>query len=799
MISRLFSALSLRTLLLLTLLPSMVALGWTSYDTYQVHKASAYQDLMGRVRSVSQLVDQHLLAVERSLALLAATSPELQNDQLQLFQQRLLEAKAAMPMVDVVQLNTPDGQILVSSRAPYGTKLPRSMTAKRIQQVASSGQPRIGSIIKGTFTQQFLIPIDVPVWRNGKVVYVLSAGIYCKHLNALLGEHVFPDGWISVVYDGVGTIAGRTLSPEQSIGQKVAPVLLQWLSGPAERAGEGRTLEGRHSAAAMHRSESTGYSVTASVPDAVLLAPLRNDLITNNAIVLASLLLGVFLAWRFALSVRNAIRDLQHATQKVTAGQTQATLPSSGPVELVQLSKQFNTMLKALHEAREAQEHYQQELEFSATHDALTGLANRLLIRDHMEMALGAMARTKRHVAVFMVDLDRFKVINDTLTHGIGDALLIEVATRLRSQVRSFDTVGRLGGDEFMIVAGDLASEKDAANIAANILAAISEVITVLGHELAVTGSIGIALAPRDGKVPAELIMNADVAMYHAKDSGGNRFQFFASEMNVRLQQRLALEAGLRQALEDKQFELYYQPRCDAQSGAIVGAEALIRWRHPEKGLVSPGVFIPIAEETGLIGAIGEWVLQTACHDAMRWYQSGLAQLVVGVNVSSKQFQFGNLAAIVAANLQASGLPANLLELELTESAVMVDPEQTLLLLKEVKSVGVRIALDDFGTGYSSLGYLKRFPVDCLKIDQSFVRDITVNPDDAAIARMVVTLGHSLKQYVVAEGVETHAQLAFLRAQGCDLIQGYIFSPPVPVAEFEAMLRSGRRLELTEA
>ena len=794
MFARLFRNLTLHTLLLLTLVPSMIALGWTSYDIYQAQQHAAYRDLLGRVRAMSQLVDQNLLSVQRNLELLAATNADMQNGQLAQLQQQLVKAKAAIPMLDVLQLNTPDGQILLSSMAAAGTRLPRSATAQRIQQVAQSGRSRIGTIIKGTVSRQYLIPIDVPVRRNGRVVYVLSAGIFCSHINQQLRSYVFPAGWISVIYDSKGTIAARTLQAERSIGNKVAPVLLAWLQGPAERIGQGRTLEGRQSVAAMHRSTLTGYSVTASVPDAVLLAPLRADLITNIAIVLGSLLFGVVLAWRFAASIRTALRELQQAASAVASGQSHTRLAATGSAELVQLGEQFNTMLQALEQAKAIQQQYQQELEFAASHDALTGLANRYLLRDHIELALGSIARTQLHTAICMVDLDRFKVINDTLTHGAGDALLIEIANRLRQQVRASDTVGRLGGDEFMIVVPELASEQDAAHIANKILQAVRQPVVVLGHEYTITASVGIAMAPRDGMLAAELIMNADVAMYRAKESGGNRYQFFANEMNTRMQQRLALEAGLRQALDADQFELYYQPRCDAQSGAIVGAEALIRWRHPHDGLISPARFIPVAEETGLINAIGEWVLQTACRDAVRWQQLGHGPVVVGVNVSSRQFQVGNLAELVAMQLQASGLPAHLLELELTESAVMLDPEQTLVLLKEIKRVGVRIALDDFGTGYSSLGYLKRFPVDCLKIDQSFIRDLTVDPDDAAIARMVITLGHSLKQEVVAEGVETRAQLEFLKTQDCDWIQGYIFSPPVPVQEFEAMLREGRQL-----
>jgi diguanylate cyclase (GGDEF)-like protein len=610
----------------------------------------------------------------------------------------------------------------------------------------------------------------------------------------LLANQIFPAGWIAVIYDRQGTIAGRKLNPETFIGKKVAPQVLQWLEGPAERLGEGRTLEGRMSVAAMARSAQTGYSVTASVPEAVLEGPLRQALVINAVAVLASLGLGVFMAWRFAQSMRRSIQELELATESVASGHTHEVLATGATAELGRLSQRFNSMVGALQEARAAQQRYQQELEHAASHDPLTGLANRMLVVDRIERAVTQARRNQRQVAVLLLDLDRFKVINDTLTHGSGDMVLIEVAQRLTRQVRDIDTVARLGGDEFLVVLGDIASESEAALLADKLLKALAEPLVAKGHELRISGSLGIAVAPRDGELAGDLIMHADIAMYRAKENGRDQFEFFSVDMNARLSQRIELEAGLRRALDNDQLVLYYQPRCDIATGRILGAEALIRWKHPVDGLVPPGKFIPVAEETGLIVPIGEWVLKTACADARRWQAQGLGALVVGVNVSARQFQFGKLSQLVAQQLQISGLPPELLELELTESAVMNDPQRTLQVLHEIKAIGARVALDDFGTGYSSLGYLKRFPVDCLKIDQSFVRDITVDPEDAAIARMVITLGHSLRQEVIAEGVETHAQLQYLREQGCDMVQGYLFSPPVPVDEFEDMVRRGRRL-----
>lgn len=787
-------SLSLTALLLLTLVPGILALLLTTYGSYQRERHAADQDLLGRVRAMSQLVDQQLLSVQQNLELLASTSDELARGDLAAVHRKLRAAQRGMPLLDVLQLYDPTGQILLSTSEPFGTPLPRTDHAARKATVAATGRSAIGDIVVGTVTKKVLIPVDVPVRVNGTVTYVLTAGIYAEHINALLANQIFPEGWIAVIYDRQGTIAGRKLNPETLIGKKVAPQVLQWLEGPAERLGEGRTLEGRMSVAAMARSAQTGYSVTASVPEAVLEGPLRQALVINAVAVLASLGLGVFMAWRFAQSMRRSIQELELATESVASGHTHEVLATGATAELGRLSQRFNSMVGALQEARAAQQRYQQELEHAASHDPLTGLANRMLVVDRIERAVTQARRNQRQVAVLLLDLDRFKVINDTLTHGSGDMVLIEVAQRLTRQVRDIDTVARLGGDEFLVVLGDIASESEAALLADKLLKALAEPLVAKGHELRISGSLGIAVAPRDGELAGDLIMHADIAMYRAKENGRDQFEFFSVDMNARLSQRIELEAGLRRALDNDQLVLYYQPRCDIATGRILGAEALIRWKHPVDGLVPPGKFIPVAEETGLIVPIGEWVLKTACADARRWQAQGLGALVVGVNVSARQFQFGKLSQLVAQQLQISGLPPELLELELTESAVMNDPQRTLQVLHEIKAIGARVALDDFGTGYSSLGYLKRFPVDCLKIDQSFVRDITVDPEDAAIARMVITLGHSLRQEVIAEGVETHAQLQYLREQGCDMVQGYLFSPPVPVDEFEDMVRRGKRL-----
>jgi|APLak6261680187_1056133.scaffolds.fasta_scaffold00947_1 diguanylate cyclase (GGDEF)-like protein/PAS domain S-box-containing protein len=439
---------------------------------------------------------------------------------------------------------------------------------------------------------------------------------------------------------------------------------------------------------------------------------------------------------------------------------------------------------------------YETQLEHQANYDALTGLANRNLLADRMAQTITYAHRAHRLVAVILLDLDRFKVVNDSLGHATGDELLKVVAERLNVCVRPGDTVARLGGDEFVVVMADVAHEDDVAPLVRNLLGLLAHDITVAGHDVVATASVGVALYPRDGEEAESLLKNADVAMYRAKDLGRNSFQFYTPEMNVRTLQRLELETALRHALERNELVLFYQPKVELQRGQMVGAEALIRWRHPRLGMVSPADFIPLAEETGLIVPIGKWVIETACNQIKAWQNEGLPDISVAVNLSACQFEQEDLPRVVAQALHLSKVQAHCLELELTESAVMQNPERTVATLRELKSIGVRLSLDDFGTGYSSLNYLKRFPIDTLKIDQSFVRDITIDADGAAIAVAVVSLAHSLRLSVVAEGVETEAQLNYLRRHSCDEMQGYYFSRPLPADEFAALLRERRSLSL---
>jgi diguanylate cyclase (GGDEF)-like protein/PAS domain S-box-containing protein len=432
--------------------------------------------------------------------------------------------------------------------------------------------------------------------------------------------------------------------------------------------------------------------------------------------------------------------------------------------------------------------HYEAELEFQASRDALTGLANRAMLRDSLCQAIAYAQRFRQAVWVVFIDLDRFKFVNDTLGHKAGDLLLKIVADRLQGALREYDIAARLGGDEFVLVLPERSQDKPDIHGLQRIMEAVADPVTIEGHAFFLTCSIGISMYPPDGDDPEQLIKHADIAMYRAKQTGRNNFQFYTASMNEQALERLRIESDLRNALERSELLLYYQPKVDVQSGRISGMEALIRWVHPEFGMVLPSRFIGLAEETGLIVPIGAWVLREACMKNKVWQQAGHPELCMSVNISARQFGQKDLVQTIAETLRVTGLEPHCLELELTESMVMTDVENAIGVMQQLKLLGVKISIDDFGTGYSSLAYLKRFPIDVLKIDRSFVRDITVDFNDAAITVSIISLAHNLKLKVIAEGVETEAQLAYLRYHGCDEIQGYLFSRPLPPMECGQLL-----------
>ena len=482
------------------------------------------------------------------------------------------------------------------------------------------------------------------------------------------------------------------------------------------------------------------------------------------------------------LEVYNDVTELVEATQ---ASQWKILAAVLGAMVLIYFVLQailsyYQRLLADKERERAAQE---ERIRHQAYHDALTGLPNRASFTEHLEESMRRAKRAGWPLALLFLDLDLFKRVNDSLGHDAGDRLLRVAAERIRRSVREADMLFRMGGDEFTVLLEDVRGPEEAAMVATRVLEGIAEPLQLQHHEIAVTASIGIALYPRDDVVGERLVKSADTAMYRAKELGRNRYAFFAREMNERVESQMMIEQALRRALKNNEFVLHFQPRVSATSGRATGAEALLRWKHPEWGLVEPARFVPLLEETGLVVPVGAWVLAEACSQAAAWQSSGLPPLRVSVNLSSRQFRSEALFDAVSEALRASRLAPQLLELELTESLLVENVEHAMGVMGKLKAIGVAISIDDFGTGYSSLGYLKRFPIDSLKIDRSFVRDIATSPKDAAIVKAISALARSLGIGLIAEGVEEPWQVEFLRARHCTEMQGYLFSKPLAAEE----------------
>jgi diguanylate cyclase (GGDEF)-like protein len=456
------------------------------------------------------------------------------------------------------------------------------------------------------------------------------------------------------------------------------------------------------------------------------------------------------------------------------------------------LRGQLDSLEKVVTASTQGLEAANRQLRHMATHDALTALPNRLLLDDRLGQAIAHAKRAGERFALAVLGLDRFKHINDSLGHRAGDELLKHVARRVSGAVRSIDTVARLGGDEFVLIFNELAGPDEALRAAHKVMLTLQDPVRIGDVDIHPSASIGLACYPTDGGSSEALFAHADAAMYAAKRRGRKSIQRFAPDMDTSTQDHVKLEADLHQALELGQFELHYQPKVDARSGRYRGAEALLRWRHPDRGLVSPGEFVPLAEDSGLIIPIGAWVIREACRQVRAWQRDGLPAARVAVNVSAAQFQQRDLVDTVRRALDDSGIRASCLEIELTESAVMTNPEESVEILKVLSRMGVAVSVDDFGTGYSSMSYLRRFPLDKLKIDRSFIADLLTSPEAAALVRGIVSLAHSLGLKVIAEGVETLEQMELLTRLGCDQLQGFCFSRPLPAAEYEQLMRAAR-------
>jgi len=551
-----------------------------------------------------------------------------------------------------------------------------------------------------------------------------------------------------------------------------SPLLTVLALGDWEGELEGIDYRGVAVLAAIRHIPNAPWTLVAKVDRQEIKAPIQDSAVRALLMLVLLMLTASLLAWvlwrRQTEAVLLAARQTLEAQVKEHTARLEAEITE--------------------HKACQAQ------LEYQANHDSLTQLPNRSLCQDRLRHAIAQAQRSAHRVAVLFMDLDRFKMVNDSLGHDVGDTLLQTVAARLKACVREGDTVARLGGDEFVIILENLRQEELVAAVARKVLETMSMPFAVAEQEFFINCSIGISLFPSDGEDTRILLKNADIALQRAKGRGRNNIQFYATELNAQAFKRLTLENDLRHALEAKELLLYYQPQVDLASGKVTGMEVLLRWQHPKLGMISPPEFVPLAEETGLIVPIGEWVFKTVCAQAKAWQDDGLPALTMGVNLSVRQFMQAKLTDRIAQILKETGLEPRYLELELTESLLMHDVEGAIATLHTFKAMGVSLTIDDFGTGYSSLSHLKRFPLDRLKIDQSFVNTLTTNPDNAAIAMAVIAMGHSLRLKVIAEGVETEGQLAFLKLRRCDEIQGYYFSHPLPSEAMAALLRENRTL-----
>ncbi|MFQ5863168.1 MAG: EAL domain-containing protein [Candidatus Brocadiales bacterium] len=547
--------------------------------------------------------------------------------------------------------------------------------------------------------------------------------------------------------------------------------------------------------AAYQYIPSLGWGLVVKMDKAEAFAPLKMLGIVALVVGLISAAAVASMGIVFATSTSRLIRKLTLATERLAAGDLDYRVKVARKDEIGGLADSFNTMAEGLAKEIAGREQAQEAIQQMAYYDTLTALPNRLLFNDRLTLALAHAHRNKEMLAVLYLDLDRFKVINDTLGHTVGDKLLQGVAERLVSCVRGGDTVARLGGDEFTLLLPGITKTENATNIARKILDVIKQPLRVDGRELRITTSIGIALYPDDGKDAGTLLRNADAAMYHAKEQGRDNFQPYTPALHAKVLWQLELEASLRRALEHEEFVVHYQPQVNINTGQIVGMEALVRWQHPDHGLVFPAEFISLMEDTGLIVPVGEWVLRTACAQNKAWQEAGLSPVRMAVNFSARQFRQQNAMEIITKATKETGLDPHYLELEITESVLMKGAHTTVVMLSELNQRGIHISIDDFGTGYSSLSYLKRFRIDKLKIDQSFARDIAIHPDTDAIVTAIIAMAHSLQLKVIAEGVETVEQLEFLRSLKCDEIQGRLFSQPLPAEKATKLLIEGRRLE----
>ncbi len=685
----------------------------------------------------------------------------------------------------------PDGSLHCDS-LQSGRQL--NLTDRAYFQQARSLQGVVVEPAIGRLTGRSVLQIAYPVRdEQGALKFVLLASLDLDvYANRALQKQPYPRTQLHLWnHDGsFQMVAPRGESVDTSVAADLRRFMLV-----AEPEASGSLGTGTHTLfgvkAVLPRLNIADMRLALSVPETELYEQVDRQFRRTMLGLLACVVFIIGLAVLLGeVALRRQALRLMHAISRMDAGNYGEPLGEPYPKgELGMVMQALDRMAASLDHQRTEIARNTEALERQARIDPLTHLANRHMLTERLWQAMAHARKFQRIAGVLILDLDRFKTVNDSLGHSQGDELLKEVATRLTQSVREGDTVARLGGDEFVVVLTDMGDVSDITPVAQKILAALARPVELGPQMLAITTSLGIAVYPRDGETPDALLQYADTAMYRAKDQGGNALAFFTPEMRQLMVDRLEMEAGLRCALDEGELRLVYQPILDARSGRVISAEALVRWVHPDKGLVSPAEFIPLAEETGLITRIGAWVLQEACRQARRWHDAGLGHMPVAVNLSPRQFSDPHLERTITQALEACQCPPALLHLEITESTLMNQIDQAAETMRRLNAMGIELAIDDFGTGYSSLSRLKRLPVSTLKIDKSFVQDLCKDASDEVLVDAIITLAHKLGLRTVAEGVETREQMAFLAQRGCDCYQGYLYSRPCWPDEFVQYVR----------
>ena len=769
------------TATLLPLLPVLWGLLMNRADTI----ARAQQELSGRTERIAGELDNRVSGTAQLLFGLGQVAL-LGSPDRAACSAFLADVLKAPPQYTGLLTILPNGQLHCDS-LQSGRKL--DLTDRSYFQRARQGGQYVVEPAIGRLTGKGVLQIAHPVRdAAGTLQYILLASLNLDAFGhavaatlpyAGMNFQIWNDD-ASLVMDnpGPGAAALKPGAPEKAI-------VLAGESGTQQTLGDGDAAR-IWTIATLPNTRHTGLRLTLTVPQANLLE--REDGQFKRALwvfLSLSALFSLVAALLGEFAVRRQVRRLEDAITLLDRGNFKARIGAPYPSgELGGMMLALDRMADSLEQQQQTLQRNAQTLHLQANTDALTGLANRNLLNDRLSQAIIYANRGDRVVGVLLLDLDRFKTINDSLGHSQGDVLLQAVAQRLHECAREGDTVARLGGDEFVLVFADMAQVSDLLPIVQEVLQALSRPVELMGQMLNVSASLGLSAYPRDGDTADELIRHADTAMYRAKDRGRNTAAFFTPEMDDLLLERLRIEAGLRRALEAHEFRVVFQPIVNAATGKISSAEALLRWQDPERGLIPPVQFITIAEETGLIIPIGNWVLQQACLQAKAWQDQGLGSIPVAVNLSALQFNAPSLDAAIADALAQAQCPPELLQLEITESMVINDAEQALKTMHRIVAMGVHLSIDDFGTGYSSLSYLKRFPVRKLKIDRSFVNELETDAHDRAIVDAILTLAHKLGLRTVAEGVETAGQLALLQQLGCDECQGYYFAKPCSAEAF---------------